>query len=191
VLQARPPSRTRSHLASRRYAASRHRHTRQSARSGQWPRTSAKLREIRHDPPRGTDSRQLRCDVNDLLHPLDDGPSCAGPAEIMRDELAATDWPTRRSAPQAPQLSPRTAPRYARSTRSRRSLARIARPRYSSALSRTASSLTSGSIIMGMLSPGSFCQKRRNLMIVQRFSKAWNMWTAATTRHLRARAANV
>src|SRR5450631_2416882 len=38
--------------------------------------------------------------------------------QIMRDE-AATGWPTRRSAPQAPRLSPRTAPRYARSTHAR------------------------------------------------------------------------
>src|SRR5450755_4453365 len=38
----------------------------------------------------------------------------------MRDELAATGWPTHRSAPQAPQLSPRTTPRYARRTHARR-----------------------------------------------------------------------
>jgi hypothetical protein len=40
-------------------------------------------------------------------------------AQITRDELAATGWPTYRSAPQAPQLSLRTAPRYARRTLAR------------------------------------------------------------------------
>src|SRR6202023_84481 len=92
---------------------------------------------------------------------------------------AATGWPTHRSALQAPQLSPRTAPRYARSTHAR------------------------GEIWVGSRGPGipppcrepqaawlrdrsswrySLCSlsERRNLMIVQLFSNAWSMWTAAT-----------